>query len=111
MEQISENLEEICQKYGLTNENAWEIENIAKFRCVTKELLESALKDEKINLASNEMKRFIKEIIPIIEDTRIWTLNGFKMSELNQQIRVSKIGRNDLCPCGSGLKYKKCCGK
>jgi preprotein translocase subunit SecA len=22
-----------------------------------------------------------------------------------------KIGRNDLCPCGSGLKYKKCCGK
>ena len=22
-----------------------------------------------------------------------------------------KIGRNDLCPCGSGLKYKKCCMK
>ena len=22
-----------------------------------------------------------------------------------------KIQRNDLCPCGSGLKYKKCCGK
>ena len=21
------------------------------------------------------------------------------------------IGRNDPCPCGSGLKYKKCCGK
>ena len=21
------------------------------------------------------------------------------------------VGRNDLCPCGSGLKYKKCCGK
>ena len=21
-----------------------------------------------------------------------------------------KIGRNDLCPCGSGKKYKKCCG-
>lgn len=20
-----------------------------------------------------------------------------------------KIGRNDLCPCGSGIKYKKCC--
>lgn len=23
----------------------------------------------------------------------------------------SKIGRNDPCPCGSGKKYKKCCGK
>ena len=22
-----------------------------------------------------------------------------------------KIGRNDMCPCGSGKKYKKCCGK
>ncbi|GAH81933.1 unnamed protein product, partial [marine sediment metagenome] len=22
-----------------------------------------------------------------------------------------KIGRNSPCPCGSGLKYKKCCGK
>ena len=22
-----------------------------------------------------------------------------------------KIGRNDPCPCGSGLKYKKCCGR
>ncbi|MBQ2910274.1 MAG: preprotein translocase subunit SecA [Bacilli bacterium] len=25
--------------------------------------------------------------------------------------RVNKIGRNDPCPCGSGRKYKQCCGK
>ena len=25
--------------------------------------------------------------------------------------RVNKIGRNDPCPCGSGKKYKNCCGK
>lgn len=24
--------------------------------------------------------------------------------------RHSKVGRNDPCPCGSGLKYKRCCG-
>ena len=24
---------------------------------------------------------------------------------------VKKVGRNDPCPCGSGKKYKKCCGK
>jgi len=24
--------------------------------------------------------------------------------------RVSKVGRNDPCPCGSGKKFKKCCG-
>ena len=26
-------------------------------------------------------------------------------------VRSKKIGRNDPCPCGSGKKYKKCCGK
>lgn len=26
-------------------------------------------------------------------------------------ITVTKIGRNDPCSCGSGVKYKKCCGK
>jgi uncharacterized protein YecA (UPF0149 family) len=26
-------------------------------------------------------------------------------------IKEHKIGRNDLCPCGSGKKYKKCCGQ
>lgn len=33
--------------------------------------------------------------------------------KINPQIeprRVEKIGRNDPCPCGSGKKYKKCCG-
>ena len=26
-------------------------------------------------------------------------------------VKDDKIGRNDPCPCGSGKKYKKCCGK
>ncbi len=26
-------------------------------------------------------------------------------------IKGEKIGRNDPCPCGSGKKYKKCCGR
>lgn len=25
--------------------------------------------------------------------------------------KEAKVGRNDLCPCGSGLKYKNCCGR
>ena len=25
--------------------------------------------------------------------------------------KVTKVGRNDMCPCGSGKKYKQCCGK
>lgn len=29
----------------------------------------------------------------------------------NMVINENKVGRNDACPCGSGKKYKKCCGK
>jgi len=25
--------------------------------------------------------------------------------------REQKVGRNDPCPCGSGKKYKRCCGR
>ena len=44
-------------------------------------------------------------------------LSDEKMQEITKQYRedniahVEKIGRNDPCPCGSGKKYKKCCGK
>jgi len=32
------------------------------------------------------------------------------VGEKKQPAVSNKIGRNDLCPCGSGKKYKKCCG-
>lgn len=30
--------------------------------------------------------------------------------QLGSPVKVQKVGRNDPCPCGSGKKYKKCCG-
>jgi predicted aspartyl protease len=34
-----------------------------------------------------------------------------QLAQKNEPIRLAeKIGRNDPCPCGSGKKYKKCCG-
>lgn len=36
----------------------------------------------------------------------------YKKQKASGTIRKDKkVGRNDPCPCGSGLKYKKCCGK
>ncbi|MFA6989894.1 MAG: preprotein translocase subunit SecA [Candidatus Gastranaerophilaceae bacterium] len=31
-------------------------------------------------------------------------------NELQEILQSGKVGRNDPCPCGSGLKFKKCCG-
>ena len=43
------------------------------------------------------------------------TLNGVandgKETVKSAPKRVTKVGRNDPCPCGSGKKYKNCCGK
>lgn len=36
---------------------------------------------------------------------------GARIVAMPREVRVSpKVGRNDTCPCGSGKKYKKCCG-
>ena len=37
--------------------------------------------------------------------------NDGKEKKKSTPKRVNKIGRNDPCPCGSGKKYKQCCGK
>ena len=34
-----------------------------------------------------------------------------QVKQTQQPVRAEqKVGRNELCPCGSGKKYKKCCG-
>lgn len=32
-------------------------------------------------------------------------------AQRQEKVMGNKVGRNDPCPCGSGKKYKKCCGK
>ncbi|MCM8776061.1 MAG: SEC-C metal-binding domain-containing protein [Candidatus Omnitrophica bacterium] len=52
------------------------------------------------------------------ENGELWWRNEKAMQWFERQVYPSepkrregaKIGRNDLCPCGSGKKYKKCCG-
>jgi len=43
------------------------------------------------------------------EDGR-WMCVGGEMDPKGPPRRVVKVGRNEPCPCGSGKKFKKCCG-
>ncbi|MHA1567253.1 MAG: YchJ family protein [Alphaproteobacteria bacterium] len=43
------------------------------------------------------------------EDGR-WVYVDGQMNPKGKPVRVEKVGRNEPCPCGSGKKYKKCCG-
>jgi hypothetical protein len=38
-------------------------------------------------------------------------VRAIAMEEDVQPVRAAKVGRNEPCPCGSGKKYKKCCGR
>ena len=52
----------------------------------------------------------IRIIVPALTEERRKEL--YKESRNSTTVvKGKKIGRNDPCPCGSGKKYKKCCGK
>lgn len=65
-----------------------------------------------------ELTDAVNLIIDFSNHTRLWSNNGFTPAEIFEIFDSSKdqsahttkqVGRNELCPCGSGKKYKKCC--
>ncbi|MFC5700720.1 YecA family protein [Cohnella faecalis] len=111
---------------------------ILKHLCKDKEFVENLVDDiqvacsmeEPLSVIMGEFERRdiifdnnaqVQAIMPLIIDvynhTRIWSNRGHTPAELGggagQTARPisNKVGRNDPCPCGSGKKYKKCCGK
>ncbi len=44
------------------------------------------------------------------DSRRIAAMNGHNSAPQTPYRALRKIGRNEPCPCGSGKKYKKCCG-
>lgn len=79
-----------------------------KYGVFNKDTLEM-LSDE-VSLSKEEIK-LIEDFIKVYQnDVAVWTLNGYCLSD-RKPAKALKVGRNDPCPCGSGKKYKKCCGR
>ena len=76
---------------GGTDDDTGVIEFVADFR----------LRGEK--RVHHELSQFRRE------DGR-WLCAGGQMNPKSPPRQVQKIGRNDPCSCGSGKKFKKCCG-
>ncbi len=62
--------------------------------------------EEELNVEFEENKKRKKKMKYKRED-----VFGEENNEKQTPVRVKKVGRNDPCPCGSGKKYKKCCGR
>lgn len=76
-------------RMAIANESDWEVSQEA----VRDSAFMDSMKEYLVDLSPKELEHLI---------------NGVQGPYINP---FSGIGRNDPCPCGSGKKYKKCCGK
>ena len=72
-------------------------------------------KKEAFNLFENLLKKLKTDLITLLFNLKIVNEDEKKdLSENNkkkfQEIAKKKVGRNEPCTCGSGKKYKHCCG-
>lgn len=60
-----------------------------------------------------EESHFFEMVRDVVKHTRHFQYRGKSEADLEMKtiVKEFKVGRNDPCPCGSGKKYKKCCGK
>ena len=65
---------------------------------------------KEITLARSREFRSYRLVEDTIGEMEGWACFRPKTDEGTKK-RKHKIGRNQPCPCGSGKKYKKCCGK
>ena len=67
---------------------------------------------EEENISQDDIRKAAGKFMEREQVAKPTSTNMDSSSEaVNKTVRgVKKIGRNDPCPCGSGKKYKKCCG-
>ncbi len=65
--------------------------------------------EELKQMADEEVEKCQDMIAPAVRSIHAyWLAQRNNMSTMRRE--GTKVGRNDPCPCGSGQKYKKCCG-
>lgn len=88
-----------------------------QYECNLSSLLATAVNARLDNAA--DMKKAMELLIRFMNETPKWILLGNSSEEITRQeaaarqpyVAQPKVGRNDPCPCGSGKKYKQCCGR
>lgn len=114
----------LTEEAGLDRAVAWEVLDDLHYAIVLEaspiERL-NILRDYEVPLPSDHMQIVLDILSGMANGTRLWSNNGHTPEELFEQYerkhlqklpaKKVKIGRNDPCPCGSGKKYKRCCGR
>lgn len=64
-------------------------------------------------LLAEHLRKIANREHPVVRGIEMsWHTRQYHLWDGRVEVRTSKPpGRNDACPCGSGVKYKKCCGR
>ena len=71
-------------------------------------LLENELNDESVERIADKLDDYLMDMMGL---PAMYDEDEPCESKETYRREAPKVGRNDPCPCGSGKKYKKCCGK
>ncbi len=73
--------------------------------------LSSEVPAEISNEMTGEMREATLDQLPVaLQMIAAWWQSPSRSGVRREPARSAKVGRNEPCPCGSGKKYKKCCG-
>ncbi|MGM0509340.1 MAG: preprotein translocase subunit SecA [Fusobacteriota bacterium] len=88
---------------------------VIEYKMLSSEIYADMIKTIKEEVVSYLFKIQIRQKDPEIERKKEQTTMYYNDSEeapkVKQRVVNNKVGRNDPCPCGSGKKYKRCCGR
>ena len=59
----------------------------------------------------NQKRQALKRVNPATKQETVHSRKRVEGKDYNDRTTWGRVGRNDPCPCGSGKKYKHCCGK
>ena len=84
-------------------------EGYEEFMVMTQRIKEDTI--EKLCMVQVRTEEDVDEIRDQSEEDYLLSRGGDEIVQAPQKREKQKVGRNDPCPCGSGKKYKKCCGQ
>jgi uncharacterized protein len=88
--------------------------------CPKNRFIQTPAGEPGLNYLCAGYKRFFTHCQPFVQEVAAqWRQQTLELEQQTPHVHATnarthirtgpKIGRNDPCPCGSGLKYKKCC--
>ena len=75
------------------------------------QMFDNMLKETNREITTYLLKAEVRQNLERHENKNIKTNDSSEGTKKTPKKVENKIGRNDPCPCGSGKKYKQCCGK